>query len=295
MAYRQAVSRTPQLRIDAVREIGDEVHATGCLQGRHHLRLAGIGVGEQEVLPNRLGQQDVFLEDIGDVAPQAVDVQFAHVFAVDQHATGCRRQQRRDEIGEGGLACARRSHDSDQFTHIQFEIDIAKRLLPVGVGEAGTFESYAAPNVIDRDTADAILFGRIVEEKEDAANRRDDVLQLDPPGAEISRGNGDTPEHTDKDREVARRHRAFYDGVRDKDGHVYARDAEGRTNDQRHNTDHEDGVAFPQEGLAASFRKAPVFLLAGAEALDRGDIAHGFLHGIGRGRASRALVLVGPP
>ena len=92
-------------------------------------RLRGArGVAEGDVGGDRVRKKEALLEDEPDVAAQVVDVQLAHVEAVDQQAPGLGDVvEAQDQAHvEDALARTRRTQDGHAFARLHLEVDVAQ-------------------------------------------------------------------------------------------------------------------------------------------------------------------------
>ena len=161
------------------------------------------------------------------------------------------------------------------------------------VGEGNAFEAHALRGARQTNAAGAIRFGWKVQKEEDAARRGDRFLQFDPVGAKVRRRHGDAGEDEHQRREIPYRHRAVDDAIGHQHSDVNGADAERAIGDGRgHEHDRQTETLAP-ERLAAAHGEPIPFLLAGAKALHRRDIAHGLFHRVRGRRPGGALVLVG--
>ena len=236
----------------------------------------------------------MLLKDVGHFSAQAVEVDVAGIGAVDEDPARRRPQQRGNQVRERRLAGPGGAHQGHQLADAQLEVHPRQRPVTVGVGKADVRHADAATHAGEKPSTRARLFGFVVGEEEHPPGRRHRLLQLDPDRPEVARRTGDAVVHAQKHREVADRHDAVDDPVGHENGHVDGRNAGHRRGNGRRDDDHRDRVALAQERLPAAFGEARLLLLARAEALHRGDAAHGLLHRIRRRGTGGALVLVGP-
>ena len=86
----------------------------------------------------------MFLEHIGHLVAQRVDIDLLDVSTVEQHATGIWTNEPGNQVRETGLACAGRTDNGDQFTRPQIEIDALERLPSIRIGEVDSLYSHTA-------------------------------------------------------------------------------------------------------------------------------------------------------
>ena len=196
-------------------------------------------------------------------------------------------------MGERRLAGTRRSDQGHEFAEAQIEVDPPERAVAVRIRELHVLHADAGAYGGERPPALAGFLGFVVGEEEHPACRRDGLLQLDPDSPEVRCGTGDAVVDPDQHGEIAHGHGAVDDPVGNQDGHVDCGNAADSPGDRCGGDDDGEGVALAQERLVAAASEALLLLLPRAQALYRGDAAHGFLHGVGRCGTGRALVLVG--
>ena len=86
LPHGKRITRPAENGVDALGHLVNKVAAPGHGQCGNDLGVARVRVCEQQVIPDALSQQQVLLKDVGDVAADAVNVQFIHVTPVKQHA-----------------------------------------------------------------------------------------------------------------------------------------------------------------------------------------------------------------
>ena len=124
----------------AVGELPDELVGLGELAGADELGVGGVGVAPAQVLLDGAGEQDVLLQDDGDLVAQPGQVVVAHVDAADHHAPGGHVVQARDELDERRLPRAGAAHDAQGRARGDRQVDPAQG---VGLGLPGVAEGDA--------------------------------------------------------------------------------------------------------------------------------------------------------
>ena len=104
----ESVAALAEDRVVALRQRHDEIVRGGDARRFLDLRRRRLGMAEGDVGRDGVGEKKALLENEADVAAQIVEVELAHVDAVDQHAA--RRSDRRSaESGSSARSCRRRS------------------------------------------------------------------------------------------------------------------------------------------------------------------------------------------
>ena len=80
----------PEHGLVTVRQFGDEVVGAACTGRRGQLRVGRRRSPQAQVGRDRVGEQEMLLEDVRDLFPDAVDVECPEVGAVEQYATAGR-------------------------------------------------------------------------------------------------------------------------------------------------------------------------------------------------------------
>jgi hypothetical protein len=112
-------------------------------RGLLDLRRRGLGMAEGDVGRDGVGEEKALLENQADVAAQVVEVELAHVDAVEQHAAGGRVEEARDQAHQHALARAGRAEDGHALAGFHVEVDVAHDGLGAVVGEGDVFERTA--------------------------------------------------------------------------------------------------------------------------------------------------------
>ena len=86
------------------------------------------GVGEGDILAHRAVEKHVLLQDDADLAAQPRRIRHREIHAVDQHAAAFRQVETLHQLGEGALARARRSDDTDGLPGGNVEGDVVQDL-----------------------------------------------------------------------------------------------------------------------------------------------------------------------
>lgn len=87
--------------IDALWELGHNVVALSCGEGRTHFVVSGRGLGGTHVIGKCLPEQLVGLEHKGDLVHKLVGIHVANVYAAYEHATRGNIPKTRDQAGAG--------------------------------------------------------------------------------------------------------------------------------------------------------------------------------------------------
>ena len=90
----------------ALRQGGDEVVALGGAGGGFYFRIAGVRRAEADVVGDAAAEQEVVLEDEGDLRHQGFGGEVADVGAADADAAAVGVPKAGDEADGGGFACA---------------------------------------------------------------------------------------------------------------------------------------------------------------------------------------------
>ncbi|TMF99482.1 MAG: hypothetical protein E6I10_02210 [Chloroflexi bacterium] len=84
-------------RVEAFVEVIDEAGHAGRVGGRHDLAAGRIGASIGDVVPDRVAQQQAFLQYERDMRTEVGQREVAHIDAADQHAPGRHVIKARDE------------------------------------------------------------------------------------------------------------------------------------------------------------------------------------------------------
>ena len=111
----------------------------------HSSASRGVGPPVAQVRRHGAGEQERLLRDVADLAPQQVEVEFAHVDAVDQHGAVGGVGQSRHEVHERRLAGSRAADDRRRGAGLDPERQVAQhRSVGARVGEADVAELEGA-------------------------------------------------------------------------------------------------------------------------------------------------------
>ena len=97
-----------------------------------------------QVVGDRAGEQHRILEHDGDALAQRSDAVLAHVDAVDQHASGRRVVEARNQADQRRLAGAREADERDHLARPGLEGDVVQHVRAVGIREADVLEADVA-------------------------------------------------------------------------------------------------------------------------------------------------------
>ena len=121
---------------------------SACRRGR--LRVA-------QIVEDRGVQQERILRDDGDLLAQRLDLQVAHVDAIDQHGAAGRIVQPHHQRRQRRLARAGRPDQSDRRARRHVQIDARQHLAGVVVGERRRPLNSTSPTMRDGMTASSAL------------------------------------------------------------------------------------------------------------------------------------------
>ncbi len=116
----------------------------GGLGRGHDLLATGFRPAIGDVLGHGLAKQKRLLHDDADVAAQALELQVAHVVAVDQHTAAADVVETRDKIGDGRLARSCRPNEGNALARPGVKVDVGQDVQPVAVGEGDVLKGHVA-------------------------------------------------------------------------------------------------------------------------------------------------------
>ena len=107
LAARQPDAAVSDHRVEALRQLRDEVLGGRGVQAAPNLRVACRGTRPEHVAADRVVKQESVLRDVADAAAPCRQAPVVHRRAVYEHASLGRRQQAHRQVGEGRLSGAR--------------------------------------------------------------------------------------------------------------------------------------------------------------------------------------------
>ena len=116
------------------------VYMTGCALD---LLIRDLGVAEPDVFLHRARKEEYVLENDSDTVAELLLLIRAHIDSVDRDASPLRVVESTHEVDDGALATPRGSHDRDDFTRLDDEVDSAKNVLFLVVREPDVLEFNA--------------------------------------------------------------------------------------------------------------------------------------------------------
>ena len=296
LATRQALRAFAEQGVVALGQRHDEVVRRGHPRRLLDLLPRRIRMTEGDVGRNRVGKEEAFLENQTDVPTHVVEVERAHIVAVEQHATRGRIEEPRDQAHEDALAGAGRAEDGHTLArpHVQFEV--AHDRLGPGVGEGDVIESHRAVELRPAEGVGRILhLDRRVEDFEHPPRADEGLLHAVHDGGDVVHLAGELFKQARKDHEArAERQLVVSDepaAIAEQHHHVDA----GQKTDGRGEKAHppENAALLVEAGLVGRLELGPRLGLA-AKALGHrrahevfGEHLHHFFHeravlGVGR-------------
>ena len=165
-------------------------------------------------------------------------------------------------------------------------------MLAVGIDIVDVFKGYLLPDRRQLDSAFPVIVRLVVDKEKDPSKGCYFGLQADPVDADFDCAAHEAKEDAKEHAEVARRHDIFDDPVSNGEGDIDRTDYGSNRPQCKQQNPHQHGDPFSLIGFGAAFCKPLFFPLHAPQALHRADVAHGLFHGIGSGRAGRALGLM---
>ena len=90
---------------------------------RHHLSLCGLRPGVGNVVADRSDEQNRFLRNEADLAPERSQLQISHVSPIDLNDSICRIVESGDQVDQGRLPCSAGADDCHPLTCFHTERD----------------------------------------------------------------------------------------------------------------------------------------------------------------------------
>ena len=131
------------LRVNAVRQLFQNILALGCRQGRKHLLARGLRARRAHIFQNGGLEQAVVLKHKGHLVHQDMGVYLSHIHAAHLHGARSGVPKARDQAGRGGLAAAGRAHQRHRLPRLRCEGNMGQGgQLGAVVGKAHVFEFH---------------------------------------------------------------------------------------------------------------------------------------------------------
>ena len=92
------------LRVYSVRQLFDKIPGSGGLQCGHHVRIAGAGPGEAQIVGDRAVEEKRFLRHQPDLLAQRAEIEVAHIHPTEHYVPPGNIVVTQQQIGQGGLA-----------------------------------------------------------------------------------------------------------------------------------------------------------------------------------------------
>ncbi len=138
------------------------------------LLLAGVRAAESDVLAHGAGEEEPFLRDDPQLAPQALLGHLAEVVAVDGDPAVARVVEAGEELGDRGLAGAGVPDEGNGRPRGDAQIDPVQDFRPAAVAEADAFEGDSALDLRERAGLRSVLdLRRLVHHVHDLVERGD--------------------------------------------------------------------------------------------------------------------------
>src|SRR5205814_6543226 len=96
----------PDERLIPLWQVEDKLLCVGCTCGGSHFILCSVRAAKKEILAYSAMEKKDILQHCGNVAPQEVKIQRAHVVTTNPDRSCLRIVKTRDEVGHGGFARA---------------------------------------------------------------------------------------------------------------------------------------------------------------------------------------------
>ena len=168
LAARQSVALVPEDRVVSVGLREDEVVGVGRAGRRHDVLETRGGLPVGDVLPDRAVEEDRFLQDDADVAPQVLEPDVPQVHAVQGDRTVIHIVEPADEIDGRALPGARLADQPDHLAGPDMEIDVPEHRQRGVIAERHVFEDDLAPGARHRPRVPVLVILRLhVDELED--------------------------------------------------------------------------------------------------------------------------------
>lgn len=107
----------------------DEVVRAGEAADAAHFVVGRVLLAPAQVVLDGAGEQNVLLQDHGDLVAERFEVVVLDIDPADVHGALRRVVQARDEVDEGGFGSARTAQNADRLTRFDVQIDAGKRKL----------------------------------------------------------------------------------------------------------------------------------------------------------------------
>ena len=141
---------------------------------RGHLGRVGVGSAEGDVVANRAGEEEAFLRDDPELAPQRRLRDVPEVDSVDRDPPFARVVEAREELRDRRLPGAGVSDERDRRSRRDVEVDAVQDLGPVAVAEAHVLEADVALDLLEVAGAGLVAdLGLLVHHVHDLVERRD--------------------------------------------------------------------------------------------------------------------------
>ena len=120
----------------AIGEAADEVIGAGQLTGMDHFFVGGVGIAPAEVILDGAGEEDVLLEDHGDLIAEGFYIVVPDIDAAHFQSAGGNVIQTGNQLDQGGLGRTGDTQDAHGHTGLDVQIDVLQRIPGRGFGIA---------------------------------------------------------------------------------------------------------------------------------------------------------------
>ena len=137
----------------------DEIVGAGQPGGMDHLMAVGIGVCRGNVGEDRALKQQTFLRHIANLAPKRMELNLFNVQAIDQHATGDRVIEARNQFEQGAFAAAALPHQAKETSSRNLQGDRRELGRTRAIAETHLLKGNVTAQLGHGDVIDFIILG----------------------------------------------------------------------------------------------------------------------------------------
>ena len=170
----EVVAERPDHRVVTVRKVLNEVVGMGDLGGLDDPRQGVHRVAQADIYQDRVGEDQVGLQDGGDLGANRVDSDVAEVVAVDQDAAGPRVDQAGNQAGQGELRVVVLAHDGGARAGGDLDRDTLEQPAPRAALELDVLDADLVLESVQEMCADVLVkLGPPLEKLEDCREPSD--------------------------------------------------------------------------------------------------------------------------